>query len=272
MAHKTLIDGTAYEVKGGRTLINGTGYSIKGGRTLVDGTGYDISFLSGILASDIAVGSSVYLMENGTAAEYMVVHQGLPSSMYDASCDGTWLLRKDCYETREWHSSNSNSYKTSTIHSYLNLSFIDLLDSDIRAVVKLVKIPYVNGTGLDGSVASGANGLSAKIFLLSGYEVGFNTSVNSDFPVDGAKLDYFESGDTSGGTNRAKRIAYLDGKATFWWLRSPLTNINEGAWGVYTGGSCNYGYCSNSLSIRPALVLPSTALFDQNTLILKGVA
>lgn len=44
MAGKTLVNGTAYEVKGGRTLINGTGYSIKGGRTLVDGTAYEISF------------------------------------------------------------------------------------------------------------------------------------------------------------------------------------------------------------------------------------
>lgn len=44
MAHKTLVNGTAYEVKGGRTLVNGTGYSIKGGRTLVDGTAYEISF------------------------------------------------------------------------------------------------------------------------------------------------------------------------------------------------------------------------------------
>lgn len=44
MAHKTLIDGTAYEITGGKTLIDGTAYSIKGGRTLIDGTGYDISF------------------------------------------------------------------------------------------------------------------------------------------------------------------------------------------------------------------------------------
>lgn len=44
MAHKTLVDGTAYAIKGGRTLIDGTGYSIKKGRTLVDGTWYDISF------------------------------------------------------------------------------------------------------------------------------------------------------------------------------------------------------------------------------------
>lgn len=230
--------------------------------------------MTGILASDIAVGSSVYLMENGVAAEYLVVNQGKPSgsSLYDDSCDGTWLLRKDLYESRAWHSSNSNSYKASTIHSYLNSTFLGLLDSDIQEVVKQVKIPYVNGTGSGGSVASGANGLSAKIFLLSGYEVGFTTSVSSYFPVDGAKLDYFESGDTSGGTNRAKRFAYLNGKAAHWWLRSPYTNYADYAWGVNTGGSYGGGYCSNSLGIRPALVLPSTAVFDEETLILKGVA
>lgn len=44
MAHKTLIGGTGYEIKGGRTLIGGTGYDIKSGRTLVGGTGYDIKF------------------------------------------------------------------------------------------------------------------------------------------------------------------------------------------------------------------------------------
>lgn len=44
MAHKTLIGGTAYEIKGGRTLVGGTGYDIKGGRTLVGGTAYDVSF------------------------------------------------------------------------------------------------------------------------------------------------------------------------------------------------------------------------------------
>lgn len=43
-AHKTLVNGTAYEVKGGKCLVNGTVYSIKKGRTLIDGTGYDIKF------------------------------------------------------------------------------------------------------------------------------------------------------------------------------------------------------------------------------------
>lgn len=228
---------------------------------------------TGILASSLAVGTTVKLMEGGTAVEYLVVNQGIPSNsnLYDASCDGTWLLRKNVHSNRQWHSSNSNSYKASTIHSYLNSTFLGLLDSDIQAVVKQVKIPYVNGTGSGGSVASGANGLSAKIFLLSGYEVGFTTSASSYFPVDGAKLDYFESGSTSGGTNRAKRIAYLNGTAAVWWLRSPSTSSTDYAWGVNTGGSYDAGYCSKSRGIRPALVLPSTAVFDEETMVLKGV-
>ena len=46
MAHKTLISGTAYEVKGGKCLVNGTSYNIKKGRTLINGTGKDIVFSS----------------------------------------------------------------------------------------------------------------------------------------------------------------------------------------------------------------------------------
>ena len=46
MEHKTLISGTAYEVKGGKCLVNGTSYDIKKGRTLINGTGEDIVFSS----------------------------------------------------------------------------------------------------------------------------------------------------------------------------------------------------------------------------------
>lgn len=42
--HKTLVNGTVYQVKGGKCLVNGTVYNIKKGRTLINGTGYDINF------------------------------------------------------------------------------------------------------------------------------------------------------------------------------------------------------------------------------------
>lgn len=199
----------------------------------------------------VAVGSTITLNVNGTAKEFIVVHQGKPSSLYDDSCNGTWLLMNDCYESRQWHSSNSNSYKASTIHSYLNSTFLNLFDSNIKDAIKQVKIPYVNGTG-NSAVGSGANGLSAKIFLLSGYEVGIGGAI--DVPQDGAKLDYFNQ---NTGTD-SKRIAYLNGSATSWWLRSPNTYNTGSVWFVGSSGNYNYSDASYSYGVRPALILPST--------------
>lgn len=42
--HKALVNGTVYDVTGGKCLVNGTVYSVKKGRTLIGGTGYDIKF------------------------------------------------------------------------------------------------------------------------------------------------------------------------------------------------------------------------------------
>ena len=41
--------------------------------------------------------------------------------------------------------------------------FYNLIDSNIRAAIKQVKIPYQNGTGSGGSLATGSNGLSTKV-------------------------------------------------------------------------------------------------------------
>lgn len=146
---------------------------------------------TGILASTLPVGSTVKLMEGGTAVDYLVVNQGIPenSSLYDASCDGTWLLRKDIRELLAYNSSENNSYKESAAHNYINDTFLNLFGGMEQTVIKQVKIPYVNGTSGAG-IASGASGLSAKAFLLSGYEIGIG---GADYlPRDGAKLDYFD--------------------------------------------------------------------------------
>ena len=220
----------------------------------------------GTSLGNLDVGTEITLNENGVPANYLIVNQGIPenSSLYDASCDGTWLLRKDIAENRQWHSSNSNSYKASTIHSYLNGTFLNLFDADIREVIKQVKIPYVNGTG-NSAVASGSSGLSCKIFLLSGREVGFSTSDNQYFPNDGAKLSYFESGTDSSALN--KRIAKLNGSATHWWLRSPYTSNTGDAWRVLSNGGCGGGYCTNSYGIRPALILPYSFKFKESEVV-----
>lgn len=226
---------------------------------------------TGILASTLPVGSTVKLMEGGTAVEYLVVNQGKPSgsSLYDNSCDGTWLLRKDIHSNRPWHTSNVNKYESSAINTWLNGEFFNALGSAEQAAIKQVKIPYRKNGGSGGTDQSGANGLPAKIFLLSGYEVGWTTSDDSDFPVDGAKLDYFTSGTTTSANN--KRIAYLSGTDTIWWLRSPSTDNAGRVWFVRSDGDYGDYAASDSDGIRPALILPKTAVFDETTMILKGV-
>ena len=218
--------------------------------------------MANVLLSTKAVGSTVKLKVNGTAKEFIVVHQGKPSSLYDDSCNGTWLLMKDIYENRQWHNSNVNNLENSTIHSYLNGTFLNLFESNIRDAIKRVKLPYRKNGGSGGSDQSGANGLLCKIFLLSGYEIGFTTSDNSYFPVDGAKLSYFESGTGSSALN--KRIAYLNGSAARWWLRSPYSNYTNYVWVVSSNGDYNGGSASYSYGIRPALVLPSTLLVSDD--------
>lgn len=207
-----------------------------------------------------AVGSIVKLKVNGAAKEFIVVHQGKPSSIYDESCNGTWLLMKDIYENRQWHSNNTNYLEYSTIHSYLNSTFLNLFESNIRDAIKQVKIPYRKNGGGGGADQSGVNGLPAKIFLLSGYEVGWTTSDNQNFPQDGAKLSYFEAGTGTSANN--KRVANLDGSAFFWWLRSPCYSGN--VWRVSPNGLYDSSNASYSNGIRPALILPSTLLVSDD--------
>lgn len=213
-----------------------------------------------VTLSSKAIGSTIKLKVNGSARNFIVVHQGKPSSVYDDSCNGTWLLMQDIYENRAWHSSNTNDYANSTIHSYLNSTFLNLFESNIKNAIKQVKLPYRKGSGTSTTVTSGSNGLSAKIFLLSATETSFDFSYMPS--GEGAELAYFKG--CADNSSDSKRVAYLNGSATRWWLRSPVCNYSNGALYVNSNGDGNYDYCSYSYGIRPALILPSTLLVSDD--------
>jgi hypothetical protein len=213
-----------------------------------------------VTLSSKAIGSTIKLKVNGSAKDFIVVHQGKPSSVYDDSCNGTWLLMKDIYENRQWHSSNTNDYANSTIHSYLNSTFLNLFESNIKNAIKQVKLPYRKGSGTSTTVTSGSNGLSAKIFLLSATETSF--SFSSMPSGEGAELAYFKG--CADNSSDSKRVAYLNGSATVWWLRSPGCSSFYRALCVGSGGDWYGLSCSNSCGIRPALILPSTLLVSDD--------
>lgn len=213
-----------------------------------------------VTLSSKAIGSTIKLKVNGSAKDFIVVHQGKPSSVYDDSCNGTWLLMKDIYENRQWHSSNTNDYANSTIHSYLNSTFLNLFESNIKNAIKQVKLPYRKGSGTSTTVTSGSNGLSAKIFLLSATETSF--SFSSMPSGEGAELAYFKG--CADNSSDSKRVAYLNGSATYWWLRSPYCGYFGGALYVSSSGGWGVDGCSLSYGIRPALILPSTLLVSDD--------
>ena len=213
-----------------------------------------------VTLSSKAIGSTIKLKVNGSAKDFIVVHQGKPSSVYDDSCNGTWLLMKDIYESRQWHSSNTNDYANSTIHSYLNSTFLAMFDSNIQKAIKQVKLPYRKGSGTSTTVTSGSNGLSAKIFLLSATETSFSFSYMPS--GEGAELAYFKG--CADNSSDSKRVAYLNGSATSWWLRSPGCGSFSIALCVNSNGGWSYYGCSNSYGIRPALILPSTLLVSDD--------
>lgn len=221
--------------------------------------------MTGIMASDIAVGSTVKVMENGSAIEYLVVNKGVPSnsSLYDSSCDGVWLLRKGLYEQRILDSSYESLYSTCSLNKYLNGTFLSLLDKNAQRAIKEVKVPYYNGL----NVSSSTSGLSTKIFLLSMKEVG---GVVNDAYAEGAKLAYFEAGDVS--SAKTLRIALFNGTAKHWWIRTFFENGTPSI--VTSDGRTAYGDFGPEFEeayVRPAFVVPHNAVFDEKTMILKGV-
>ncbi len=214
---------------------------------------------------DVAVGEIVKLNENGLPAEYLVVHQGRPSDIYDDSCNGTWLLRKFSADDKvKWNNTQVNKYESSNIHSWLNSTMLSRYDESIQNSIVQVKIPYRKGGG-NGKDQTGANGLSCKIFLLGWYEVGWTSSDYNSVPNDGSKLDYFESGDSE--SAKTKRFSYLAGKETnpiSWHLRSPSVGgiapeyNTQGVCCVNWLGTFNGWNTDGALNPRPALVFPST--------------
>lgn len=208
---------------------------------------------------NVAVGTVLKLNENGTPQNYIVVHQGKPSSMYDNSCNGTWLLRQNIYTTSIWDRDN-NGFPYAYITYELEDLFSDY-DLNIQSVIKTVKIPYCVGGG-SSQVNSGANGYSCQLFLLSGYEVGWTTKINNSIPITGAKLSYFLSGTSSSALS--KRIANYNSSPTQWWTRDPWNDNTNYCFAIDTdGGDLNRSYSYN-LGVRPAMVMPTNLIVDDN--------
>ena len=260
MAKKMLltIDDNQKKIKKPLLTFDGVQKKVKKAFLTVNGV-HKLVFSGNLSLAELPVGSSVFMNVGGVAREFLVVHQGNPdANMYDASCDDTWLLMKNVYGEDMSFGTNVDDFQSSDVRLELNDVIFFAFDTNVQNLIKQVKIPHYK-SGSNASVASGVNGLPSKLFLLSGYEVGWTTA-DGNFPADGVVLDYFKGC----ATKDPKRISHYDnGDQACWWLRSIVTGSHKSAWSTWDGEAWAENF--NTLcSVRPALILPRTTLVDDN--------
>ena len=185
-----------------------------------------------------SVGSIVKLKENGVLVDFYVAKHDYENGLNGSG--RTLVVRKDCYDTRQWHTSNVNAYATSAIDTWLNSTYKNLLDADIRGVIGTTKIKYTPG---NGNTTVGT--LERAIFLLSVTELGKTASYAN---TEGTALSIASS----------LQIAYLNGSAVVQWTRSPGTGNTGSACYLRTSGDVGDYGCSGTGGSRPAFTLPST--------------
>ena len=187
-----------------------------------------------------AEGSIIKLKENGVLVDFYIAKQNYESGLNGAG--RVLVVRKDCYDQRQWHGSNVNAYATSAIDTWLNGTYKNLLDANIRTAMGTTKIYYTPGNGNTTKTT-----LQRSVFLLSATELGqSHTYMNAE----GTAL--------SATVLNLLKIAYLNGSAVYQWTRSPHTSNTGSAWYLNSGGYLGGYLCSVAYGSRPAFTLPST--------------
>lgn len=242
--HKTLVNGTAYEVKGGKCLVNGTVYSIKKGRTRIGGTGYDITFkptYDPVLANNTweqiiaachnnevpdtwKVADHKPMTINGVDYQIDIIGKNHDTYASGGKAPLTFQLH-DCYAGKnQMNSTNTNnggwtSCAMRQTHLPAILSHMPTeVQNGIREINKLTSA---------GNQSATINTTADKLFLLS--EIEIFGSVSYSKSGEGTQYDYYKAGNS--------RVKKFNGSASYWWDRSP-----HGSNSTHFCVSDSYGY------------------------------
>lgn len=189
-----------------------------------------------ISLSALPQGALIGIAESGIVKPFILAKHDYPA----AGNGRTLLLRKYLHSSRPWASAEKK-YDTCDIGVWLDETYIDYLDADIRVLIVAVDLPMDS---------SGSLTYSKKVFLLSGTEVGM---VQQNIKIEGVDLGLF--------ADNAARIAYLESAPTVakpWWSRTQ-SHINiSTAWAVTNTGTYDHLFKNSKMQcVRPAFVLPN---------------
>ena len=243
MGQKTLIGGTAYEIKAGKCLIGGTAYAIQKGRTLINGTGYDIAIASlydpvfannewadiiaachaGEVPDTWAVGDYKDMTINGVSYRVDIIGKN-----HDTYLDGTpaplTFQLHDCYATRYSMyapTSNRKGWIDCNMRNTYLPTILALMPDEVQAGIRAV-----NKATSNGGQSSAITAATDKLFLLSEIEI-FGSNGYSILG-EGSQYEYYAAGNS--------KIKKLSGSAYEWWTRSPYKSDIDSYCSVASGG------------------------------------
>lgn len=261
MAHKTRINGTIYDVQGGKCRVNGTSYDIKKGRTLIGGTGYDITFRPPMPVK----GDLITMNLDGTERQYRVLSVNGNVCKVLGMWDNFTSVYNSTSTTTTFGSITAQKYKNSTLDMYLNTTWYNTLSSEAKnAIVPENVVQYCYKYYDKPSTPDTPTYTYQYQYNWSNSEYDNADSVgnvvvgNRDvFALD--LKDIFDYIDKACITSDELMTMFWNSTtkvSKYLWLRSSFANGSASAWrvnGKY--GSLGYGGVTGSNVVRPALNL-----------------
>lgn len=247
---KLKVNGTVYEVKGGKCLVNGTVYSIKKGRTLIAGAGYDITFGPVMPVK----GDLITMNLDGTDRLYRVMK----------IVDGTTVEVLGMWNVSNslaFDSGRTNTYNGKTLDTYLNTTWYNALSSEAKDAIVPKNINQYqysyNSSAYNQSTHSSYADYSTKSLKA-------NVGNRYVYALDVEDIEMYFGG--TGGSTSDKTPATFSNTdlfQLFWnqtstiyeypWFRSARADLSFGAWFVYGNtGSVDSLNSNYARAARPA--------------------
>ena len=270
MTHKTIINGTVHEVKGGKCLVNGTAYSIKKGRTLINGTGYDITFTSAVTMP--VKGDLITMNLDGIERQYRVLSVNGNICKVMGMWDNFTSVYNSTSTTTTMGSLTVQKYEGSTLDTYLNTTWYSTLTSSTKAAIVPENVVcdawyWDNSGDPDYTGTYGSSLPGTKNYTISKYSgVTLNIGERNVFALGVQDvIDYLNDSSVQVDTTAILRNVNI--WKMFWndevshsgkilWLRSSGAKYSNNTWRIGgSSGSLSRTSMSNSYVVRPALNL-----------------
>lgn len=192
------------------------------------------------LLSSLTEGSLVSVLEDGKLVPFYVAKHN-----YEADLNGegrTLLVRKNLHSWDTWDSNKKNAYIGSTIDTWLNNDYFNMLSTAVRANCGSTTIEYTQNNN--------ASTVLKSVFLLSTTELGVSSGENK---VEGETLPIAST----------LRIAMLDGVAKTQWVRTPTPNSTDLVDVVTESGAYAVDYANGKQGRRPCFTLPANMVLNE---------